>query len=138
MPKINKDRPSQPHGSYDPNGPFTGNPHDDRPEVVTPADLERQQGEVTEDSQVTSDTEVTGQDGATEQADTDVPTSAVEVVAWACDDRLAATERARRIGRAMSVERARRGGPRATVMRELEAAQQELSRQGTRGSSHDN
>lgn len=103
MPKITSRGPS-----YDPAGPFTGNPHDDRPETVIKAPA----SEVVEEAEVV-------------EPDTDVPSTKDGLLAWcvAPDDRI---ERARRIGRALEIERAK-AAPRVTVIRELEARQDDLS-----------
>lgn len=128
MPKIRQNADGQSEATYDPNGPFTGNPHDDRPEVVTPrAAAER-------------DREKTGREGSEITPDSDpanVPGRADEIEPWCReveDDRIAY---ARRIGTALDVER-NRPTPRSTVISKLEGLQAELSRSRTDGSTHDN
>jgi hypothetical protein len=126
MPKAHRD-PARAGGTYDPNGPFTGNPHDDRPEVVT------KQPAVTDDTEVTQDATAYEAPDPNESRDVEgeVPARADEIEPWvdaAGDDR---TERARRIGAALNVERAR-PTPRTTVMSKLEGLQADLNRHDDR------
>lgn len=117
MPKITSQGPS-----YDPNGPFTGSPHDDRPEVVVPESTE---------PEVDDDTEVThGEVDDDGDADDEVPTTRDAVLAWV-DQASDRVERARRVGQALAAER-ERSNPRVTVLRELEDRQRELSQHDDR------